>query len=219
MWRKRCGLAAKGLGGVHQRVVVDLHERFELHAEALAVIQQRIVVVGHAPGAGVDVQALVELAGLARAVQLGERVAPAQCPATPTGTILVFQDLHVVAGRAQLIRRRHARQPGAQDDHRAAAPGLSQLQRSAVARLLRVAERCHRLVHEAATRRLADHGQQVAAAHLSGLQGHGVALLWGATARQSRLDCHQAKKQESTPGRQRDPADAGRSFSFLWPHC
>lgn len=55
---KALGFAGQGLAVVQIGVVVDLVEGFELDAEALVVVQHRMVVVGHAPGAGVEIVAL-----------------------------------------------------------------------------------------------------------------------------------------------------------------
>src|SRR6516162_5055507 len=71
-------LAAKGILGVQISVVVDLDERFETDAQAPAVIEDSAVVIGNAPGPGIEVEVLVERAGLLKAAELGITVAAAQ---------------------------------------------------------------------------------------------------------------------------------------------
>lgn len=113
-------LAVKGFRVVQIGVVVDLDERLQLDAKALAVIQHRKMVRRDPPGAGVDVVALAELDRLSKAAQLGKGVAPAQGPAAPACLLAVFQDLHLIARIAQFERSRHACQAAAQDQHRGA---------------------------------------------------------------------------------------------------
>ena len=57
-------LAAERALRVQIGVVVDLDEGLERDAEPPAVIEQRVVVIGDAPRAGIEIEALVELAGL-----------------------------------------------------------------------------------------------------------------------------------------------------------
>jgi hypothetical protein len=101
-------LAAEGLGRVEVGVLVLLHEDLELHAEAVAVVDHRAVVVRDAPGTDVDVLPLGELAGLGVAAHLLDRVALLQRPAAAAGAVLVFEDPHLVARAPHLVGGDHA---------------------------------------------------------------------------------------------------------------
>ena len=70
-------------------------------------------MVRQAPGTGVDVQALVELAVLGFAAQFGISVAAAQGPVAAARFRVVFEHLHLVAGLAQLQRSDKAGDAGA----------------------------------------------------------------------------------------------------------
>jgi len=48
-------LAAEGILGVQMGVVVDLDERFEADAQALAVVEDAAMVMGNPPGSGIEV--------------------------------------------------------------------------------------------------------------------------------------------------------------------
>src|SRR6185369_15042615 len=113
-------LAPIGRARVNPGVVIDLHKGFECDAKLPAVVKHGMVVVGDAPGTGVEVLALGEAAVLHAAAQLGEGVATAYRPAASTGTLVVFQDRDLVAGIAQFERRNHAGQAGAENQHAAA---------------------------------------------------------------------------------------------------
>ena len=67
--------AAEGGGAVQIGVVVHLNERLERNAQGAAVMQYGVVMVGNAPGPGIDVVSWRELACLRIAAQLGQRVA------------------------------------------------------------------------------------------------------------------------------------------------
>src|SRR5690625_7394852 len=73
-------LAAEGLAGVEKGVVIDLLERLQLHAEAFAVGEQSLVMIGDPPGAGVKVEPFVELALLGGPTQLRDFIPTAYRP-------------------------------------------------------------------------------------------------------------------------------------------
>src|SRR5215471_318575 len=103
--------------GVHIGVVVDLDEGFERDAKPLAVIQDRTMVVGDAPWAGVEIEAAVKGAFLRKAAKLGVGIAAADRPGAAPRAVVVFEDLQLVAGFAQLIGRDHTSKPRAQNQH------------------------------------------------------------------------------------------------------
>src|ERR1700742_1000866 len=90
---------------MQQRVVIELDERLERHVEAFAIVEQRAMVIRYPPWARIEVEALVEPAGLRRAAELGKTVAAPQAPVTPASAAVEFQHLDLVAGLAQLQRR------------------------------------------------------------------------------------------------------------------
>src|SRR5207237_6798224 len=100
-----------------QRVIIELNEGFERNPEAPAIVEQRAVVIGNSPRPGVDIQTAFEVAGLREAAEFGEAVAAAQGPVAAAWPIVEFQDLELVAGVAQLTRRRHAGYFDPQDEN------------------------------------------------------------------------------------------------------
>ena len=82
-------LAAERIAGVQIGVIVNLNKRFEADAQALAVIEDAAVVIGNAPGSGIEVKVLVETAGVLTAAEFGKAVATAQRPAAPTPTVVI----------------------------------------------------------------------------------------------------------------------------------
>ena len=173
---KALRLASVRFTGMHIGVVVDLHERLEHHAEALAVIEHGVMMIGNAPGAGIDVLALVEAALLAKTAQLRVLIAAAQRPAAPARNRIVFEHLHAVAGVAQLERRDQARDTGAQDQHGGALRRALQFYRPAVIRFLGKAKAAHGLIHCRAASNLADECQQITTTQDASLFWHTVFL-------------------------------------------
>src|SRR4029077_15667976 len=57
---------------VQKRIVIELDERLERDTEALAVIEHRAMVIGNSPWARIDIEALLELAGLLEAAEFDE---------------------------------------------------------------------------------------------------------------------------------------------------
>ena len=168
---KALGLARQGLAVVQIGVVVDLVEGFELDAKALVVIQHRMVVVGHAPGAGVEVIALGKAHFLACSIEFSKLVTAAQRPAAATGAALKFEQLHLVARSAQFNGGHHARQACAQHQNAGAGLGIAQFDGAVVVRFSGIAQRAHGLVHGTAARHFPDHGKQLSAAEM-------LAWLW-----------------------------------------
>src|ERR1700743_3359123 len=133
-------LAAECVGRMQQRVVIELDERLERDIEALAIIEQRPMVIGNPPWAGIEIKTLIELAGLRRAAEFGKTVAAPQGPVTPTWTAVELQHLDLVAGLAQFERRGHSREPRAKDQDRC-TPGIAvELDRPLVSGLCRDTE-------------------------------------------------------------------------------
>src|SRR5271168_5667501 len=99
--------AAERIRVVQQRVVIELDERLKRDTEPLAIIQQRAMVIGNAPGPRIEIEALFEFAGLGRAAQFGEAVAAAQRPVASARTAVELQHLDLVARLAQFQRGRH----------------------------------------------------------------------------------------------------------------
>ena len=145
-------LATECLGRMQVGIVVELLEGLELHAQPLAVIEQAVVVIGNPPRPRIEIQAGIEFALLRRTAQLGVAVAAAQRPVAPTGAAVELQYLHRVAGLAQLQRRHHAGQSGAEDQHRGALGAALELDPSLVARLGGVPEAGHGLVQRGTSR-------------------------------------------------------------------
>ncbi len=112
------GLAAKCVLAMHIGVVVDLHEGLQRHAQAPGIVQYAVVVVGNAPGAGVEILAFVKRAVLFEATQLFVVVTPAQGPGAAACALVVLQNFDVVAGAAQLKGCHQTRHAGAQHQHR-----------------------------------------------------------------------------------------------------
>ena len=156
-------LAAERADAVQIGVVVDLDERLERHAEALAVIQQAAVVVGDAPRPRVEIQAGIELAVLHGAAHFGVAVAAAQRPGASAGAVVVFQQLDPVAGPAQLHRGHHAGHTRAQHEHAGAVRAAVQLERAAIGALLGMAEGGHGHIHRSPAGRGADQAEEIAA--------------------------------------------------------
>ena len=73
------------------------------------------MVIGNPPGSGIEVQVLVETAGLLEAAELGKAVAAAQGPAAPARAVVVFEHLHPVADLVQLERRDETGDPCPED--------------------------------------------------------------------------------------------------------
>ena len=154
-------LAAEGTRRVQIGVVVELDEGFQRHVEPAAVIEQCAMMMGNPPRAGIEVEPLLELAGLLEAAEFGKAVAAADRPVAAASAAVEFEDLDLVAGLAQFQRRRHARKPGAEDQHRGALHVAGELERTLVGRLGRQAEARHRLIHRRTASDGPDQRQQI----------------------------------------------------------
>ena len=159
------GLAAERFGIMDHRVVIDDRNRLEHHIQALAIIEQRDVMIGNAHRAGVDVEAGIELAMLGEAAQFVDGVAAADRDVTSAGLVLIFQHLDFITGAAHFQRRGQARQPRAQNQHRCALGIALQIDGAAISGLARETQIGHRLVHRRAARGHANHLEQRAPAH------------------------------------------------------
>lgn len=164
---KALRFAAEACLAMQQRVVIDLIEGFQRHAELLAVTQHRLVVVRNAPRPWVEIQALVEPAMLRGTAQLGIAVAAAQRPVPSVGAVVVFKQLHAVAGLAQLEGGAHAGQPGTENQDRRPLGVAIQLQRAFEIGFGRHAQAAHRLIHHRAAGGHTDARQQLPPRHRS----------------------------------------------------
>ncbi len=106
---------------VDVRVVVVVDENLQRYAELARVVEHRLVVVGQPPGAVVDVEAVVEGAGLGLPAELGQPEALARGLGAAAGEGSRLQHHHVVARVGELVGRGQARHPRAQDDDALAA--------------------------------------------------------------------------------------------------
>src|ERR1700743_903561 len=155
-------LAAEVVGRMQQRVVIELDERLKRDIEALAIIEQRPMVIGNPPWAGIEIKTLLELAGLRRAAGFRNTVAAPQGPGTPTRPAVELQYLDLVAGLAQFERRGHSRKSRTEDQDRC-APGIAvELDRPLVSGLSREAEAGHGVIHRSTAGDRADQRQQIA---------------------------------------------------------
>src|SRR5271157_5247195 len=133
------------------------------------------MVIGNPPGSGIEVQVLVETAGLLEAAELGKAVAAAQGPAAPARAVVVFEHLHLVAGLVQLERRDQAGNSRSEDQHGGAFRVALEPDRPLVGRLGREPQGGHGLVHRRASGGGADHREETPAADRRlALFGHGA---------------------------------------------
>src|SRR5580700_8812615 len=95
--------------------MIELDERLERDTQAFAVIEHRAMVIGNSPWAGIDIEALLEFAGLLEPAEFDERISSPQGPVASARAAVEFQDPDLVASLAQLQSRRHAGQPRAED--------------------------------------------------------------------------------------------------------
>ena len=154
----------EGAGGVKIGIVIELDERLERDVQPPAVIEQRAVVIGNPPRARIDVEPLLEFAGLHRAAELGEAIAAAQRPVTAARAIVELQHPHLIAGLAQFERSGHAGKPGAEDQDGSAFRIAIELDRPLVAGLRGEAEARHGVIHRRRAGDGADQRQQIAPA-------------------------------------------------------
>jgi hypothetical protein len=108
----RCGTPPKAPLACRR---IELDKRLKRDAKPLAVVEQRAMVVGNPPRTGIDIEALVEFAGLFEATELRKGIAAAQGPIAAPCPAVELQNLHAVAGLAQFQRGGHARKAGAED--------------------------------------------------------------------------------------------------------
>ena len=111
------GLAAKRLAVVNEGVVIELDEGFELNTEHLAIMQQRAVMVRNAPGAGIEIIAGLERAGLRDAADFHDLVAAAHGIVPAAGAILIFEHFDSIARALQFIGCDQTGQAGAEYQH------------------------------------------------------------------------------------------------------
>jgi hypothetical protein len=126
------------------------------------------------PGTGVEVQPLGELSLLREATELGVGVAAVDGPVAPARAIVVFEDLHAIAGFAQLVGSGHAGDAGPENQDRRALDVARELDRSGVAGLAGVAQLAHRLVHHGAAGCRTNHPKQRAPTDGRGRLNHHV---------------------------------------------
>src|SRR5271166_138068 len=133
------------------------------------------MVIGNPPGSGIEVQVLVETAGLLEAAELDKAVAAAQGPAAPARAVVVFEHLHLVADLVQLERRDQAGNSRSEDQHGGAFRVALEPDRPLVGRFGREPQGGHGLIHRRASGGGADHGEETPAARRRlALFGHGA---------------------------------------------
>ena len=154
-------LAAERAGGMQQGIVIELDERLDRDIEALAVVEQRAVMIRNPPRPGIEIKSVVEFADLLLAAELDISVAAAQCPVATARPLIEFQHRNLVSGLAQLERRGHAGETGAEDHHGRALGVARELDRALVSGVRRKAEAGHGVIHRRAAGERADQRQQV----------------------------------------------------------
>src|ERR1700730_7082068 len=122
------------------------------------------MVIGNPPGPRIDVESLLEFAGLRDAAEFGEFIAAAQGPVAAARPAVEFQHLDLVAGLAQLQGRGQAGKPGAEDENRRALRIALEFYRTLVSGLGGKTERGHGVIHRGTAGYRADQRQQIAAA-------------------------------------------------------
>ena len=157
--------AVEGACGVQIGVVIELDEGFQRDIEPPAIIEQRTMMIGNPPRAGIDVEPVLEFAFLGEAAELGEAIAAAQGPVAAARARVVFEQLHLVAGVTQFQRRGHAGEARAEDQHGSALRVAFQLDRALVAGLRRKAEAGHGVIHRSTARHRPDQRKQIAPSH------------------------------------------------------
>ena len=160
-------LTAEGALRVQVGVVVDLDEGLERDAEALAVIEQRPMVIGDAPGTGIEVEALVEVTILSGAAEFSVAVTAANGPGAATDAVIILQHLNMISRPAQLIGRDEAGYSGAEDEHGGLLGPARKLDRSGIVRRPGMAQGRHRQIKRRSAADSAYQRQKVASSWLS----------------------------------------------------
>ena len=122
------------------------------------------MVIGQPPGAGIEILARSELHMLGDAAQLGIGVAAIQRPVPAAGTVVIFQDLHLIAGVAQLMAATMPAMPAPRIRTEAPFAAPDNLIGPVKSDCARIAHRDHRVVHHGAATRGADEVQERTAA-------------------------------------------------------
>jgi hypothetical protein len=130
--------------------VVELNERLEHDTEAFAIIEEPAMMVGNSPWPGIEIKALLELAGLPVATEFGIRVAAPERPVATSSPVIELQNPDLVSRLVQLQRGRHASKPGAQDKDRSTFRITVEPDRPLVPGIGREAEAGHCLIHRGA---------------------------------------------------------------------
>ncbi len=95
------GLPAERILRMHIGVVIDHDEGFELHAEPLGIVEIAAMVIGDAPGAGIEIKPGIEAAFLHLPAHIGEDIAAADRHGAPADAVVVLDQLNFIAGIAQ----------------------------------------------------------------------------------------------------------------------
>src|ERR1700722_19566230 len=130
------------------------------------------MMIGNPPRAGIEIETVVEFAGLLGTAELGKTVPAPQGPVAAAGPRIELQDLDAVAGLAQFQRGGHAGQASAEDQDGSALRVALELDRTPVTGVGREPERGHRMVHRRAAGDRSDQGQQITTADSDGLAWH-----------------------------------------------
>ena len=101
----RHGPAVAEIGGVHEVGPARENVGLQCHAEAAAIVDHLHKVMRDAARAGVEVEPLVEGAGLELVAELAKAVAAPERQAAPAGAPRSFEDDTVVAGLVEFIGR------------------------------------------------------------------------------------------------------------------
>src|SRR5258708_40134360 len=152
-------------GRMQKCIVIELDEGLERDTQALAVIEKRAMGIGNPPWAWIDIEALLEFAGLLEATEFSERIPAAQGPVAAPRPAVELQNLDGVSGLAQLQRRRHAGEPGAEDKNGSALRIAVELDRTFVSGVGRKPQTGHRMIHGGAAGNRSDQRQQITPAN------------------------------------------------------
>src|SRR5882757_9340269 len=145
--------------------VIHLREGLQRYLEALAVIEHGPMMVRNAPGTWIQIQSLGELHVLGETAQLRIGVAAIQRPVAAAGPIVVFEDVNLIAGVAQLECGRHTGHARAQNQHRRTFRITFEFDGPGINGLARMAQFGHRLVHDCAAGACPDQFEERAPIH------------------------------------------------------
>ena len=177
-------LATERLVVMQQGAAVVVDHGLDGDAELPAIGQDALVVVGNARRAGVEIQMRAAVPGdVLTGIDLVDDIAGPQRPVAPARTRPGFEDRAGIAGFAQLMRRDHSGNSGADDDDpRAGARSRRQRRRPGIGGGHRQQpHRRHGAIGRGGTAGLADEIEEAAAREFGchgGLYSSTQARLW-----------------------------------------